>query len=204
MLVCQYCNKIKWCKTWWCKCIKNHITICQMSHDIIMLILIFDQMLIKQHMWLELPFTMCQWMKSHLVNKSCLIEVGPLTLSFHVPTTNSHEFFSLKLLEMPSSVFKLDNFTKMVKNLLLSKGHDPNLQYVRVLGKGGVGNTHLAQRVHNSIYVQQHFQKVFWLIVGQNPQHNVSLLQLEQQIVFQIWITKLLKLNDNMNCTNDF
>jgi hypothetical protein len=100
-------------------------------------------------------------MKSHLVNKSCLIEVGPLTLSIHVPTTNSHELFSLKLHEMPSSVFKLDNFTKMVKNLLLSKGHGPNLQYVRVLGKGGVGNTHLAQRVHNNIYVQQHFQKVF-------------------------------------------
>lgn len=97
-------------------------------------------------------------MKSHLVNKSCLIEVGPLTLSIHVPTTN--EFFSLKLREVPSSVFKLDNFTKMMKNLLLSKGHDPSLQYVGDLGKGGVGNTRVAQRVHNSIYVQQHFRKV--------------------------------------------
>ncbi len=105
---------------------------------------------------------------------------------------------------MPSSVFKLDNFTKMMKNLLLSKGHDPSLQYVGDLGKGGVGNTRVAQRVHNSIYVQQHFQKMLSLIVGQNPQHNVSLSQLEQQIVFQIWITKLLKLNGNMNCTHDF
>jgi hypothetical protein len=142
-------------------------------------------------------------MKSHLVNKSCPIEVGQLTLSIHVPTTNS-QLFSLKLCEVPSSVFKLDNFTKMVKNLLLSKGHDPSLQYVGVLGKGGSRNTCLAQRVQNSIYVQQHFQKVLLLIVGQNPQHNVSLLQLEQQIVFQIWTTKLLKLNDNMNRTQDF
>jgi hypothetical protein len=99
-------------------------------------------------------------MKSHLVNKSCSIEVGPLTLSIHVPDTNSHEFFSFKLREVPSSVFELDNFTKMVKILLLSKGNDPSLQYVGVLGKGGVGNTHRAQRVHDSIYVQGHFQKV--------------------------------------------
>ncbi len=69
-------------------------------------------------------------------------------------------FFSLKLCEVPSSVFKLDNFTKMMTNFLLSKGHDPSLQYVGDLGKGGVGNTRVAQRVHNSIYVQQHFQKV--------------------------------------------
>jgi hypothetical protein len=99
-------------------------------------------------------------MKSHLVNKSCLIEVGPLILSIHVPTTNSHEFFSLKLREVPSSVFKLDNFTKMMKKLLLSKGHDPSLQYVGDLGKGGLGNTRVAQRIHNNIYVQQHFRKV--------------------------------------------
>jgi hypothetical protein len=99
-------------------------------------------------------------MKSHLVNKSCPIEVGTLTLSIHIPTTNSHELFSLKLREVPSSVFKLDNFTKMMKNLLLSKGHDPSLQYVGALGKGGVGNAHVAQRIHNNIYVQQHFQKV--------------------------------------------
>jgi hypothetical protein len=99
-------------------------------------------------------------MKSHLVNKSSPIEVGPLTLSIHIPTTNSHELFSLKLLEVPSSVFKSKIFTKMMKNLLLSKEHDPSLQYFGDLGKCGVGNTHVAQRVHNNIYVQQHFQKV--------------------------------------------
>jgi hypothetical protein len=72
------------------------------------------------------------------------------------------------------------------------------------LGKGGVKNTGLAQKSIIAYMCNNTFKKCFWLIVGQNPQHNVSLLQLEQQIVFHIWITKLLQLNDNMNCTHDF
>ncbi len=96
-----------------------------MSHDIIILILIFDQMLMNQHMWLELPFTTCQQMKSHLVSKSCPIEVGPFTLSIHVPTTNSHELFSLKLCEVPSSAFKcfqVGQFYKDDEKLVIIKG----------------------------------------------------------------------------------
>jgi hypothetical protein len=83
------------------------------------------------------------------------------------PSHSQH--FSLKFHEVPPLVFGLDKFTETVKDLLLTKGDDASAHYVGVWGMGGVGKTLLAQRVHNSMDLQQNFQEVLWLTVGQNP-----------------------------------
>jgi hypothetical protein len=49
----------------------------------------------------------------------------------------------------------------MVKILLLSKGNDPSLQYVGVLGKGGVKNTGLAQKSIIAYMCNNTFKKCF-------------------------------------------
>jgi hypothetical protein len=114
------------------------------------------------------------WIAFHnmSMNEITPCEQVMLNRSWSIDTINSctinsctrYKFTWIFFIEASWSAFKcfeLDNFTKMVKILLLSKGNDPSLQYVGVLGKGGVGNTRLAQKSIIAYMCNNTFKKCF-------------------------------------------
>jgi hypothetical protein len=93
------------------------------------------------------------------------MEAVPLTLATIDPQQPSPK------LHVPQFVFGLDDSIGRLQQLLLSRHSDANPDSIGVWGKGGVGKTLLARKVHNRMEVQQHFgnANIIWLTVGKDP-----------------------------------
>jgi hypothetical protein len=91
------------------------------------------------------------------------MEALPLTLATIDPQQPSPK------LHVPQSVFGLDDSIGRLQQLLCPRDAGPHS--VGVWGKGGVGKTLLARKVHKSMEVQQHFgnANIIWLTVGKDP-----------------------------------
>ncbi|CAK9232599.1 unnamed protein product [Sphagnum troendelagicum] len=93
------------------------------------------------------------------------MEAVPLTLATIDPQQPSPK------LHVPQFVFGLDDSIGRLQQLLLSRHSDADSHPIGVWGKGGVGKTLLARKVHNRMEVQQHFgnANIIWLTVGKDP-----------------------------------
>jgi hypothetical protein len=89
----------------------------------------------------------------------------PLTLATIDPQQPSPK------LQVPQFVFGLHYSIGWLQQLLLSRHSDADPHSIGVWGKGGVGKTLLARKIHNSREVQQHFgnANIIWLTVGKDP-----------------------------------
>ncbi|CAM6037255.1 unnamed protein product [Sphagnum compactum] len=74
-------------------------------------------------------------------------------------------------LHVPQFVFGLDHSIGKLQQLLLARHSNRYPRSIGIWGKGGVGKTLLARKVHNSTEVQQHFRnaKIIFLTVGKDP-----------------------------------
>ncbi len=93
------------------------------------------------------------------------MEAVPLTLARIDPQQPSPK------LHVPQFVFGLDDSIGRLQQLLLSRHSDADPHSIGVWGKGGVGKTLLARKVHNRMDVQRHFgsANIIWLTVGKDP-----------------------------------
>ncbi|KAJ7563038.1 hypothetical protein O6H91_03G094400 [Diphasiastrum complanatum] len=87
---------------------------------------------------------------------------------------------------VPKLVFGLDSLTKRLQELVLqSEFNGESYGCVGVWGPGWAGKTLLAQVVHNSTEIQNHFGSGFvhWLTIGRNPSIHALYSTLSKSIV---------------------
>jgi disease resistance protein RPS2 len=96
--------------------------------------------------------------------------------------------------DIPQSIVGLDNMSKQLQQLLLSKGSDSHPHYVGVWGMGGVGKTLLAKKAYNNMEIQQHFQgsSFIWLTMGKNP----NIRSLYQTLSEKLGLSRFAPSND--------